>query len=70
MSSTTTTFRKHFNNNKSSLIRFGKGPEGIPSERLYAKFFSDDHQGLIDVLIITDKTDVENLTECIGVWAL
>ena len=28
------TFRKWFNNRKSSLVRFGKGQKGIPGEHL------------------------------------
>ena len=34
--STVTSFRKRFNNHKSSLKRFGKGQRGIASEHLYA----------------------------------
>ena len=36
---TITSFRKRFNNHKSSLNRFGKGVRGIAGEHLYALFF-------------------------------
>ena len=36
--STTTTFRKRFNNNKSSLSRYGMGQCNILGAHLYAHF--------------------------------
>ena len=44
--STVTTFRKTFNDHKSSMIKFEKGQRGIPGEHLYKHFFEDGHKGL------------------------
>ena len=35
----------------------------MPGEHLYAHFFSDDHEGLLDLSVnIIDKTDIHNPT--------
>lgn len=66
---TTTSFRKRFNNHKSSLQRYGRGQRGIPGEYLYAHFFSNGHGGLSDLsATIIDKTNVNNPTEREGFW--
>ena len=57
------SFRKRFNNHKSSLIRYGKGQRGISGEHLYAHFFGVGHEGLSDVSVkIIDKTNVNEPT--------
>ena len=43
--STITSFRKRFNNYKSSFTRYGKGQKGMAGEQLYAHFFEQDHNG-------------------------
>ena len=52
--STTTEFRKRFNNYKSSMNRYDKGQRGICGEHLYPHFFEEGHLGLedLDVQII------------------
>ena len=68
--STINSFRKRFNNHKSSLHRYGKGKRGIPAEYLYSHFFAEDHVGLIDVRVqIIDRTDVTQSTEREAFWA-
>ena len=67
--STITSFRKRFNNHKSSLVRHRKGQRGITGEHLYAHFFQQGHQGLDDIkIMIIDKTDVSKLEESKGFW--
>ena len=62
--STITSFRKRFNNHKSSLVRYGKGQRGIAGEHLYAHFFQQGHQGLEEIrIMIIDKTDVSKPEE-------
>ena len=69
MGSTITSFRKRFNNHKSSLNRFGNGVRGIAGEYLYAHFFESGHNGLEDVRVkIIDKTNVNDPTRE-GLWA-
>ena len=48
---TITSFRKRFNNHKSSLNRFGKGVRGIADEHLCSHFFESGHNGLEDVRV-------------------
>ena len=57
---TITSFRKRFNNHKSSLNRFGNGVRGIAGEYLYAHFFESGHNGLEDVRVPTTRE---------GLWA-
>ena len=57
---TITSFRKRFNNHKSSLNRFGKVARGIAGEHLYAHFFESGHNGLEDVRVPTTRE---------GLWA-
>ena len=60
--STVTSFRKRFNNHKSSLKRFGKGQRGIDSEHLYAYFY-EEHKKIEDIKVkIIDQTDVNDPT--------
>ena len=55
--STTTSFRKRFNNHKSSLVRYGMGQRGIPGKHLYEHVF-EGHKGFDHVMVnIVDKTD-------------
>lgn len=68
--STITSFRKRFNNHKSSLTRYGKGQRNIPGAHLYAHFFVGDHNGLEDVsVMIIDRCDANEPTEREGFWA-
>ena len=46
---TVTSFRKRFNNHKSSLKRFGKGQRGIAGRYLYADFYEEGHKGIEDI---------------------
>ena len=58
---TTYIFRRRFNNHKSSLNRYGRGQREMPREHLYAHFFSEGHEGLVDLSVnIIDKTDIRN----------
>ena len=67
--STTTTFRKRFNNHKSSLRRYGMGQCNIPGAHLYAHFFEGGHNGLDDVSVkIIDKCNMNEPTEREGFW--
>ena len=69
--STINSFRKRFNNHKSSLLRYGKGKKGMPGEHLYSHFFAEGHVGLNDVTEqIIDRTDVTEPTEREAFWAL
>ena len=43
--STVTSFRKRFNNHKSSLQRYSKGQRNITGEYFYSHFFSEGHKG-------------------------
>ena len=61
--STVTSFRKRFNNHKSSLKRLGKGQRGIAGEHLYAHFLEEGHKGIEDIQVkIIDLTDVNDPT--------
>ena len=44
--STITSFRKRFNNHKSSMNRYSKGRRGIAGERLYCHFLEAGHEGI------------------------
>ena len=68
--STITSFRKRFNNHKSSLVRYGKGQRGIPGEHLCAHFYEEGHEGIenMDVRII-DKTNINEPATREGFWA-
>ena len=52
MGSTITTFRKRFNNHKSSMRKYEQGGRKMAAEHLYAHFFSPGHKGLCDVRVI------------------
>ena len=68
--STVTSFRKRFNNHKSSMIRLGKGQRGIPGEHLYKHFLEHEHKGLEDMVVkSTDKMNVNDPTNRKGFWA-
>ena len=68
--STITSFRRRFNNHKSSVKRYGNGQRGIPGEHLYAHFCEGGHEGIKDMLVkIVDKTDVSDPTKREGFWA-
>ena len=59
--STITSFRKRFNNHKSSLSRYGKGQRGMCGEHLYAHFWKEGHRGLDDVMVqVIDVANVRN----------
>ena len=61
--STVTSFRKRFNNHKSSLKRLGKGQRGIAGEHLYAHFLEEGHKGIEDIQVkIIDRTNVNDPT--------
>ena len=70
MGSTITSFRRRFNNHKSSVKRYGNGERGIPGEHLYAHFYERGHEGIKDMLVkIVDRTDVSDPTKREGFWA-
>ena len=48
---TVTSFRLRFNNHKSSMMRYGKGKRGICGQKLYAHFYTEGHEGLMDLEI-------------------
>ena len=59
--STITTFRKRFNNHKSSLRKYGQGMRHIAGEQ---------HEGLADLrVIIIDKTNMNDPTQREAFWA-
>ena len=61
--STITSFRKRFNNHKSSLVRYGKGQRGISGEHLYAHFYEEGHEGIENMIVkIIDKTNINEPT--------
>ena len=67
--STVTSFKKCFNNHKSSLFRYGRGRRGIPGVHLYVHFFGEGHRGLDDIIVtIIDKTDISKPAEREGFW--
>ena len=68
--STITSFRKRFNNHKSSLVRYGKGQRGISGEHLYAHFYEEGHEGIENMIVkIIDKTNISEPTIKEGFWA-
>ena len=68
--STITTFRKMFNNHKSSLRKYGQGISHMADEHLYAHFFGEEHEGLVDLrVIIIDKTNMNDPTQREAFWA-
>ena len=68
--STITSFRKRFNNHKSSLVRYGKGQTGISGEHLYAHFYEEGHESIENMIVkIIDKTSINELTIRKGFWA-
>ena len=68
--STITTFRKRFNNHKSSLRKYGQGIRHMAGEHLYAHFFGEEHEGLADLrVIIIDKTNMNDPTQREAFWA-
>ena len=67
---TITTFRKRFNNYKSSINRYVIGQRGIPGEHLLAHLFQSDTNGMKDLsVVIIGKTDVKDPTRREGFWA-
>ena len=68
VASTVTSFRKRFNNHKSSLKRFGKGQRGIAGEHLYGHFFEEGHKDIEESVKIIDRTDVNDPTYREGFW--
>ena len=68
--STITTFRKRFNNHKSSLRKYGQGIRHMAGEHLYAHYFGEEHEGLADLrVIIIDKTNMNDPTQREAFWA-
>ena len=68
--STITSFRKRFNNHKSSLVRYGKGQRGISGEHLYAHFYEEGHEGIENMAVkIIDKTNINEPTTREEFWA-
>ena len=68
--STITSFRKRFNNHKSSMNRFQKGQRDVAGAHLYAHFFKSDHNGIKDFSMkIIDKTNINEPTNRKGFWA-
>ena len=65
-----TSFRRRFNNHKSSVKRYGNGQKDIPGEHFYAHFYEDGHEGIKDILVkIVDRTDVSDQTKREGFCA-
>ena len=61
--STITSFRKPFNNHRSSINRYGRGQRGIPGEQLYRHFIEQRQIGLEELRIqIIGKVDVKDPT--------
>ena len=59
-----TSFRKRFNNRKSSRKRYERGQKGIRGRICTSIFFEGGHEGLMDVrIMIIDKTNVNEPTE-------
>ena len=70
MGSTITSFRRRFNNHKSSVKRYGNGQRGIPGEHLYDHFCEGGHEGVKDMLVkIVDRMDISDPTRKEGFWA-
>ena len=70
MGSTITSFRRRFNNHKSSVKRYGNDQRDILGEHLYAHFYEGGHQGIKDMLVkIIDRMDVSDSTKREGFWA-
>ena len=68
--STITTFRKRFNNHKSSLRKYGQGIRHMAGEHLYAHFFGEEHEVLADLrVIIIDKTNMNDPRRGEAFWA-
>ena len=56
---TVTSFRLRFNNHKSSMMRYCKEKRGMGGQKLYAHFYTEGHEGLMDLEIqVIDVTDV------------
>ena len=67
--STVTSFRKSFNDHKSSLKRFGKGQRGIAGEHFYAYFYEEGHKGIEDIQVkIIHRTDVNDPNTRLSPW--
>ena len=67
--STITSFRKRFNNHKSSMRKYEQGGRKMAAEHLYAHFFGPRHKGLDDVrVIIIDKTNIGKPTQREAFW--
>ena len=67
--STITSFRKRFNNHKSSLVRYGKGQRGISGEHLYAHFYEEGREGIENMAVkIIDKTSINEPTTRERFW--
>ena len=49
---TITSFRKRFNNHKSSMRKYEQGGRKMAAEHLYAHFFGPGHKGLDDVRVL------------------
>ena len=63
--STIKSFRKRFNNHKSSLVRYGKGHEGIEED-----IWQEGHEGIENMIVkIIDKTNINEPTTREGFWA-
>ena len=66
---TVTTFRLRFNNHKSSMMRYGKGQRGMGGQKLYAHFYTEGYEGLMDLEIqMMDITDVNRPNERESFW--
>ena len=60
---TVTSFRKRFNNHKSSLNKYELGQKGTPGVHLYAHFFELGNNGLDDLVVkVIDRTNVNDPT--------
>ena len=66
---TVTSFRLRFNNHKSSMMRYGKEQRGMGGQKPYAHFYTEGHEGLMDLEIqVIDVTDVSRPNERETFW--
>ena len=51
------------------MMRYGKGQRGMGGQKLYAHFYTEVHEGLMDLKIqVIDVTDVSRPNERISFW--
>ena len=51
MGKTVTSFRLRLKNHKSLMMRYGKGQRAMGGQKLYAHFYTEGHEGLMDLEI-------------------